>query len=64
VLNGSPDRCFYHQALEEGRMQDSYRKWHAQPAERPTMLVSDDGWKQADADVFEWLAALPDWKPI
>jgi hypothetical protein len=64
VLNGSPDRCYYHRKLAEGYLSDSYRKWHATPKERPKMLVSDDGWAQADADVFEWLAALPSWGPI
>jgi hypothetical protein len=60
----SPPKCHYHAALDAGRMSDSYGKWHAEPRERPKMLVSDDGWKQADADVFEWLAAMPGWGPI
>ena len=38
--------------------------WHAEPRERPKILVGDDGWAQADADVFEWLSALPTWEPV
>ena len=63
LLNGSV-RCYYHDKVASGYMADSWGKWHAEPRERTKMLVGDDGWAQADADVFEWLAAMPDWNPI
>ena len=63
LLNGSP-RCYYHDKLSVGLLADSRGKWHAEPRERPKVLVNDDGWAQADADVFEWLSALPTWEPI
>jgi hypothetical protein len=63
LLNGSA-RCYYHYKLSVGLLTDSGGRYRAEPAQRPKMLVGDDGWAQADADVFEWLAALPDWNPI
>ena len=54
----------YHHKLSVGLLADSRGRWHAEPRERPKILVNDDGWAPADADVFEWLAALPSWEPI
>jgi hypothetical protein len=59
LLNGS-DRCYYHRKLADGYLADSTGRYHAEPRERPKMLVGDDGWAQADVATFEWLAAMPD----
>ena len=44
VLNGSPDRCFYHLKLDQGLMADSFGKYHATPPGRPQLERDDDGW--------------------
>jgi hypothetical protein len=61
LLNGFPDRCYYHSKLEGGLLADKGGKWWATPAERPKIPPMRDGWTQADADVFAYLLA---WGPI